>query len=765
MKKILLLVLFLIQSSIILAQNAEIRGFIYDKTTGEPMIFSTVFLKGTKYGISTDVNGFYALTKLPAGTYTLVATTLGYDTIKSTITLAANDRITKNLIIAEKLKTIGEVEIISTKQTEDLIETRTSVNKISLKDIKQLPSVGGEPDLAQYIQVLPGVVFTGDQGGQLYIRGGSPIQNKVILDGMTIYNPFHSIGLYSVLDADIIRNADVYTGGFGAEYGGRISAIMDITTRDGNKKRLAGKITANPFAGKILLEGPLGRNKEGNGSQSFLISAKNLYLNKTSKILYSYADTAGLPYSFTDVYAKVSLNGSNGGKINFFGFNFTDDVDYAAPANLKWKSSGAGTNFVAIPSSSSTLITGNFAFSQYEIGLKEASSQPRSSLVSGFNTALAFTTFPADDEVKYGIEISGFKTNFLFTNASNTTVKQEDFTTELATYVKYKIKLQKFIIEPSFRGHYYASLSELSPEPRLSFKYLITDYLRFKAAAGLYAQNFLSATSDRDVVNLFYGFLSSPESTTSTIDGKKVNTGLQKAKHLIVGNEINISRTISVNIEAYVKLFSPVANINRDKIYPENQANNNKPEVEKKDFILEKGTAKGIDFSFNYTKGKFNATTNYSLASVNRNDGTRTYRPVFDRRHNINAFSAYTFGRKDDIEIGARINIGSGFPFTQTQGFYSKNNFQDGSNTDYTQNNGDLTVVYAELNAARLPWYHRLDINIKKTYVLSKYQRLEINLGATNLYNRKNIFYFDRISNTRKNQLPIIPTLGINYGF
>src|SRR5690606_13999774 len=132
-----------------------------------------------------------------------------------------------------------------------------SVVKISPKEIKQLPTIGGEADLAQYLQVLPGVVFTGDQGGQLYIRGGSPVQNKVLMDGMIVYNPFHSIGLFSVFETDIIRNADVYTGGFTAEYGGRISSIMDTTTRDGNSKYFGGKVGFSPSGAKLLLEGPL----------------------------------------------------------------------------------------------------------------------------------------------------------------------------------------------------------------------------------------------------------------------------------------------------------------------------------------------------------------------------------------------------------------------------------------------------------------------------------------------------------------------------
>jgi len=120
-------------------------------------------------------------------------------------------------------------------------ETRTSVITITPKDMAMMPSIGGSPDFAQYLQILPGIVSTGDQGGQLYVRGGTPIQNMLLLDGMLIYNPFHSIGLFSVFDTEIISTADVYTGGFGAEFGGRISSVMDIKTRDGNKKRVAGK--------------------------------------------------------------------------------------------------------------------------------------------------------------------------------------------------------------------------------------------------------------------------------------------------------------------------------------------------------------------------------------------------------------------------------------------------------------------------------------------------------------------------------------------
>ncbi len=139
--------------------------------------------------------------------------------------------------------------------------------------------MGSEPDFAQYVQVLPGVIFTGDQGGQLYIRGGAPIQNKVLLDGMVVYNPFHSIGFFSVFDSDIIRSADVYTGGFNAEYGGRISSVMDIVTKDGNRNRQSGKISASTFGSKLLLEGPLFKTEDqSKTSLSYVFSGKTYYI-------------------------------------------------------------------------------------------------------------------------------------------------------------------------------------------------------------------------------------------------------------------------------------------------------------------------------------------------------------------------------------------------------------------------------------------------------------------------------------------------------
>jgi len=462
------------------AQTGTIRGFVYEKETGEPVIFTNVYLYKTTYGAATDVNGYYVISKIPTGEYTLTVTSIGYDTLSIPVKVKENGIITKKLFLEKSAVMLDEFSI-SAEREESKTEVRASVIKVTPKQITKIPSIGGQPDLAQYLQVLPGVIFTGDQGGQLYIRGGSPIQNKVLLDGMIIYNPFHSIGLFSVFDTDIMRNAEVFTGGFGAEYGGRISSVMNITTRDGNKKRMAGKVSASTFGAKLLLEGPIKKQTNtSQGSSSFILSVKNSYLEETSKVLYDYIDTAGLPFNYLDIYGKLSINGANGSKINFFGFNFNDRVNkYKALSDYHWVSTGVGTNFIVIPEKSSVLLEGHLAYSNYKISLEEEFSPSRTSQIKGFNMGLDFTYFLAKDEIKYGIEMLGFKTNFDFANSLGINISQEENTTELAGFVKYKMTRGKLLFEPSFRIQWYASLANISPEPRLAVKYNLSEKMSF----------------------------------------------------------------------------------------------------------------------------------------------------------------------------------------------------------------------------------------------------------------------------------------------
>lgn len=768
--KIVLAFGLLILANSLLAQNATVRGFVYEKETGEPVIFTNVYLKGTTYGSATDVNGFYSVSKVPAGSYTLTVTFLGYDTLSMSITLKNNELLTKKLFLTRSSIQMKEFEVSAEKQAAQN-QVRMSVTKVTAKQIKQLPSIGAEPDLAQYLQVVPGVVFTGDQGGQLYIRGGSPIQNKVLMDGMIVYNPFHSIGFFSVFETDIIRNADIYTGGFNAEYGGRISSVMDIRTRDGNKTRLSGKVGASTFGANALLEGPLKKQTEpGAGSSSYILSVKHSYLEESSKIFYDYIDTAGLPFNYTDVYGKVSFNGAQGSKFNLFGFSFNDKVRYQQVSDLNWNSYGGGANFVLVPSGSPVLIDGLFAFSNYNIELAEGNLPPRTSEIGGFNGALNFKYFMGDDELKYGIEVQGFKTDFTFFNSIGRSIGQAQNTTELAGYLRYKKKAGNFIIDPGIRVQYYASLSTISFEPRLGIKWNATENMRFKAAGGLYSQNLLAANSDRDVVNLFYGFLSGPDNlpnefTQQNGEVVEVKDALQRSQHVIFGVEYDLTSKLSLNVEAYLKNFPQITNLNRNKIYDDTPDNADQPEVLRKDFIIESGKAYGADILLKYEDKKFYFWAVYSIGKVDRWDGFQEYNPIWDRRHNVNLLATYMFGKENSWEVSVRWNMGTGFPFTQTQGYFGEETFGNGVGTDYTASNNDLGVILGDLNNGRLPAYHRLDASVKKSWSFKEHIKLEATVGVTNGYDRENIFYYDRVNNERVDQLPIMPSAGLTFRF
>lgn len=760
------------------AQFATVRGMVIEKSTGQAVLYTNVYLTGTNLGGVTDESGYFTISKVPQGNYTIQVTSVGFDTLRILIQVNAGEIVYKKLALVKATYEISGATISAQRQNSYLDPT-TSVVKITPKSMNRLPTIGGQADFAQYLQVVPGVVFTGDQGGQLYIRGGTPVQNLVLLDGMTIYNPFHSIGLFSVFDADLISNADVYTGGFGAEYGGRISSVMDISMRYGNPYQFAGKVDLNTFGAKIILEGPiLKAKKPESGSISYLFSAKKSYINQTSNSIYKYVnDGNGLPFTFADFYGKVSFIGNNGNKADVFGFNFNDQVSYQTINNYEWHSFGGGMKFSVVPGQSPMLLSGNMSYSDYRIEMSDGSAIPRSSEVGGFNMGLDFTYFLGKNRLIYGIEMKGFKTDFQFTNSLNRVISQKENTTELAVYASTRLlfgekvikesqqSFAKIIIVPGIRIHYYASLANTSIEPRLALKYNLSSVLRLKAATGLFSQNLISTASDRDVVNLFYGFVSGPDNLQNEFEGEKLTHKLQKSTHLIGGFEYDLSQYLTLNVEGYYKWFTQLTNLNKSKIFDDNAYYADKSDVLKKDFIIESGDAEGVDISLQFQQNRLYIWAVYSLSFSHRFDGLISYVPHFDRRHNVNLLTTYALGVKKLLNVNFRWNYGSGFPFTPTAGNYEIMNFSDGIGTDYTTANGEVGIVYGSINSKTLPSYHRLDFGLKRTIPLTEISLLEITLSITNVYNRANIFYVDRVTNQRVDQLPFMPSLGLNLNF
>lgn len=755
-KHLLSLILFLITFAAV-AQKGSVKGFVVDQSNGEVVPYATVRLDSTDLGAATDDKGFFNIPNVSEGTYNLTVSFIGYDQHTESVTIQKGKTVNLKVQISQATKELEGVEISAEKQKQRT-ETRVSVVSITPQEMRRLPTIGGEADIAQYLQVIPGIVSTGDQGGQVVIRGGTPIQTKFLLDGITVYNPFHSIGLFSVYETDIIKNVDVYTGGFPAQYGGRISAVVDVTTRDGNQKKFSGKIGANPFMAHALLEIPIVKLKEGrNISSSLILNSKVSYLDRTSKALYPYADKGGLPYSFYDFYGKFTLNAGQTAKINITGFNFRDMASLNG-SNYMWNNFGIGANFLAIPRNSNISFNTRVSYSKYDIKLEGGDNLPRTSSIQNADIGMDFVSYIKRGELKYGLNVEIGRTEYQFTNQLLQKYSQDQSITDLGLYVMAHKYVKKFVIEGGVHLHYYGNIGAVSPEPRLSMKYNVTDMIRFKVATGMYSQNVISTKSDRDIVNLFTGFLTGTEDVAQDATGKRYDKikNMQRSVHGIFGIELELPQNITVNIEPYYKYFWNMLNINRYKQFTSDP-----------NFLIERGEAYGVDLMAKWEwKGVYLYAT-YSLSWTNRKDGVQVYAPHFDRRHNVNLLASYGFGKKRSWEVSARWNFGTGFPFTQTQSFYEGINFgQNGINTDYTSANGGVSIIYDDkINGGRLPVYHRLDLSIRKIFNIKDVVKIEVNASVSNVYNRQNIFYIDRVSYNRINQLPVLPSLGLSVGF
>lgn len=772
--------LFLLSTITVFGQNVDIRGFLFDNSNGEPLSFEKIKLFDSNGalvgGATTDITGLFSITKVSQGKFNLVVELYEFEKFEKEIEVAksnGNIELTINLI---KLKNFTSLEGVSISAEKQKSKSQVQVSQISMDraTIERIPSIGGEPDIATALSITPGVVTTGDQGGQMYVRGGTPIQNRILLDGMTIYSPFHSVGFYSVFETDLVKNMDVYTGGFDARYGGRVSSVMDITYRDGNRQKISGKISVSPFLGKAVLEGPLGKKKADGSPRagSFLISAKHSLMNYTTKGLYKKVNNGtGMPYNFTDVYGKMTFNLNGGSKVSAFAFHNRDSVNYGI-ADLDWKSTGGGINFILLPSSSKTIIKGRLTGSHYGTTFQEVGSPKRYSSIGGFDLGFDFSYFlRGQSELTYGLNIGGFSTDYYTYNSSMNKIQNRNFSTEIGAYVSYKLIKGRWVVQPSFRIQSYPSSSAVSPEPRLGVKYNATENFRIKMSGGRFSQNFTSASSDRDVVNLFNGMLSAPDNLQSKFTNqfgkeKNVKNGLQFAWHAILGFELDVAKNLTLNVEGFYKYYDQLSNININKTYEDIPQFHNIPDELKKDFLIESAEAYGMDILLKYNLKRLHVWAVYSLMKTNRWDGFNSYFPVFDRRHNVNLVVSYQFGKKLNTEVDVRWSYGSGLPFTPTAGYYQSDNFQGGIGTDYTTTNpDDVTFTLGEFNSQRLPDYHRLDISVKHKFLFKNDLALEIFGSVTNAYNRKNIFYISRVTNETIYQLPILPSVGLSFKF
>ncbi|MFH0761311.1 MAG: TonB-dependent receptor [Bacteroidota bacterium] len=655
-------------------QTGTIKGFVYEFQTGQAIPMASVTISNTTIGQATDQNGFFLLTKVPVGTVTLQIRYLGYADNITEVNLSPGE--TRQITVFLKPTAI-ELEAATISGERQRLErvNPVSVHRLTPVTLQRIPGLSGQADLAEYLQVLPGIIFTGDRGGQFYVRGGEPVNNLVKLDGMTVINPFHSVGFTSVFDTQTISSVDVSTAGFGASYGGRISSVIDVRTRVPNRREFSADASANTFGYGVIFEGPVKKiTTENPSSISVLFSNKGSYIRKTADLLYPYLDSIGLPYRFDDYFGKLSFVGKKGDQLDLMAMHFSDIADYGSLMRSTWTNNGGGAHALISPQGSPLLFESNLYLSDYRGQLDEEGERPRKTLYNSVEAAFRVHYNGPVLKFIWGTEMNVMHTSHTFQGLSGITQEDEYFTTEILTYIETGINLGRFLLEPGFRLNYYADRNFLSPEPRLKIRFKISDRLNLNFAGGFYSQNLVSTTSTEDVVNIFQGYYIGPFWVKNDYKGTYIVNKFQLARHAVAGISYLGPKNLKLTAEIYVKDYYRMINYNRYRMYDEVLWKGDSiwqaiSPILCKYFIIEKGLAYGLDLLADWTWRDLSLYASYSLGYVFREDDYVQYIPHFDRRHNLNLIAGYTFGKKKGLERQGTMESGLRFSVHSIAGY------------------------------------------------------------------------------------------------
>jgi hypothetical protein len=741
-------VCFLIVSAFLLStsslhaqrQTGGVRGIVTDSLTGERLSLVNLYFPAIGAGAATDANGLYFVGNIPAGPQKLRATLIGYGMQEHEVTIVGGSIVTFNLRLAPAVLEMDMIETTAERRTR--YDTEISTMPISAAEISVVPKAV-EADLFRTIAVLPGVVATSDVSSQFYVRGGGGDQNLIILDGMTIYNPFHALGIFSIFDADAIREAEVLKGGFPAQWGNRLSSVINIRTREGNRNRFSGKLNVSQVAGKALLEGPT------PWDGSWMVSARKSFLDD---VLQKFVRQE-TPFDFYDVIARMNVTTGESGRLSLHTL-FSGDVIRPASTfdpEYLWNNSAFGVSWFQVLENKYLLET-TFSFSNFKGELRPRENSqitPRSSEVDDvyFNGSV---TYFQDNGDMYG---AGFmfrlpEYRYSFVNAAN--FRRDEFrkSSETGVWFKYKLKqFRPFAVELGVRSDIFTLLSPNSSdafEPRLGFSYDMTSSLAFKASYGRVHQRVVTITNEDDVVSLF--------ETWIPINADEPS---QQADHYILGFEGSAGAVIpglTYNVQGYYKDMSNLLEYNRDKV-----------DARDPDFIRADGASYGVEVFLEERLPRYYGMLSYTLSFTERTIGDFTYFPRYDRRHNLNLIAGWK--PYEGWDINARWEFGTGLPFSQITGFYDRLLFSglfDGRG--YASEIGQPYTMLGPKNSGRLPSYHRLDVSVSKAFRFEA-ARLILEASVLNVYNRRNMFYFDRSTGERIDMLPILPTLNLRVEF
>ncbi len=309
-------------------EKVTVSGYIRDKSTGEELISATVLVKETGKGVATNLYGFYSITLIP-GTYTFVFSYIGHQNVEEQVDLSKGNL---NLNIELKEQTVGLHEVVIYGEGAAAHVENVSMSKVvmNMEQIKKMPSLFGEADIIKAIQMQPGVISAGEGTSSYFVRGGSADQNLILIDEAPVYDPSHLFGLFSVFNSDVIKDAELYKGGIPAQYGGRLSSLLDVRIKDGNNKKFSMTGGIGTLASRLLIEGPIKKDKS-----SFLISGRRSYLDVFQRMSSNPEVNANLVY-FYDFNAKVNWKSTNKNRFFASAYYGRDNFSFGEDAAFDW---------------------------------------------------------------------------------------------------------------------------------------------------------------------------------------------------------------------------------------------------------------------------------------------------------------------------------------------------------------------------------------------------------------------------------------------
>ncbi|HPN38107.1 MAG TPA: TonB-dependent receptor, partial [Melioribacteraceae bacterium] len=692
--------MLLLCSNELVAQNTGIlRGFLTDINNGEVLAYGNVFVKEVKTGGSTDGNGYYYISGIPAGkTYTVVYSYVGYKSKEIKVTIIAGKMVQHNVALEPSSYQLQTIEKVADAINKEKNSTNLGLQRISIKELEKLPK-GVETDVFRSLQYVPGVKSTGDVSARYYVRGGSSNQNLVLLNGATVYNPFHALGLFSVIDPEMINNVEFFKGGFSSEYGGRVSSVLKVLTKDGNRINYSAKASGSLMTGKVLLEGPF-------AGGSFLLTGRKSLNNE---ILKKFLDDQSVPMDFHDLSFKVNTNNPfiENGKFIFYGFLSADKLKNDDPLkeDFSWNNDIFGFDWQQVYDS--PLISKiSISQSKFTGKLIPNLSNTKARENSIVDNTLSFDMnyiYDSKDELGFGAVLKTINAKLNLENQNGALTSINDFGGNFSVYLKYKyLRFENLGIDLGVRANTvsFTPAGEFFLEPRVSFTYRINPQIALKGAYGVYQQEITTLSDEKEVISLFEPYIITPEYLEPS-----------RAQHYIGGLEIDLTSKINIQYELYYKKVLNLPLINEKKIY------NSDP-----DFVSGESEAYGNELMIKYNDMPFSLTLSYSLSyAYNMLDGKRFY-PKYDSRHNLNIMADYNFG--NDWMASIIWSYNTGLPFTKLIGYYDKLYLNDFYSNWILYGQIIPYAILGDKNIGRLPDYHRLDVSLSK----------KLNLGFANMY-------------------------------